>query len=267
MPSWEEPIAVSRVILIQQKRTYQWLDGFEIFDFIVAEVEMWQHETVLESTEAIANSVITKFQPLEFWQLGKTFERGKANIDQAQWLQVDVFITQTFNLCGTRIVEIQFFNLESNAILLLQSVCISYFLHFLPPHNNAALSYYCTFLTKQVWRYFDASDRAGTSCSTSGQAAILPHAKPNLKSFSNPIFFIFLGGHLHGNYAKNSKRNRFAKLLQGLRKSCSIVYASAYWQHSAPLPPHSCCSQVLPLCSLCVCDGQVRPMAAVHLEK
>ena len=40
MPSWEEPIAVSRVILIQQKRTYQWLDGFEIFDFIVAEVEM-----------------------------------------------------------------------------------------------------------------------------------------------------------------------------------------------------------------------------------
>ena len=84
--SIEEPFAVSRVILIQQKRTYQWLDGFEIFDFIVAEVEMWQHGTVLESTEAIANSVITKFQPLEFWQLGKTFERGKANIDQAQRL-------------------------------------------------------------------------------------------------------------------------------------------------------------------------------------
>lgn len=90
---------------------YQWLDGFEIFNFVVAEVEMWQHGTVLESTEAIANSVITKFQPLEFWQLGKPFERGKANVDQAQWLQIDVFITQAFDLCGTRIVEIQFLNL------------------------------------------------------------------------------------------------------------------------------------------------------------
>ena len=91
---------------------------------------MWQHGTVLESTEAIANSVITKFQPLEFWQLGKTFERGKANVDQAQWLQVDVFITQTFNLCGTRIVEIQFFNLEKRkekSAILLQSVYFSTF--------------------------------------------------------------------------------------------------------------------------------------------
>ena len=147
---------------------------------------MWQHGTVLESTEAIANSVITKFQPLEFWQLGKTFERGKANVDQAQWLQVDVFITQTFNLCGTRIVEIQFFNLERKSAILLQSVCR--FSTFFCRHI-ITLHFHIYSQEVHVWRDFDASDRAGTSCATSGPSRHIATRQAKLNSHSQPISF------------------------------------------------------------------------------
>ena len=170
---------------------------------------MWQHGTVLESTEAIANSVITKFQPLEFWQLGKTFERGKANVDQAQWLQVDVFITQTFNLCGTRIVEIQFFNLERK----VQFYCnLSTFLHFLPPHNNAALSYILTGGTRltRLWRIWPSRYKL---CYKRTKPPYCHTPSQTKFPFPNPFHPLFLSLKNLENYAKNFNKNRLAKCL------------------------------------------------------
>lgn len=146
---------------------------------------MWQHGTVLESTEAIANSVITKFQPLEFWQLGKTFERGKANVDQAQWLQVDVFITQTFNLCGTRIVEIQFFNLEGEKCNFI-AICLLFYIFC---RHIITLHFHIYSQEVHVWRDFDASDRAGTSCATSGPSRHIATRQAKLNSHF-PTHFI-----------------------------------------------------------------------------
>ena len=50
------------IIWLQMTATYQWLKGFEIFDFIVAEVQVRQVWAVFEYNEAIGNSVIPEFQ-------------------------------------------------------------------------------------------------------------------------------------------------------------------------------------------------------------
>ena len=70
-----------RRLQVVTNHTYQWLNCFEIFDFIVTEVKVGQKWTVFEGTKAIVESVITEFELLEFWQLREPLESGQAHVD------------------------------------------------------------------------------------------------------------------------------------------------------------------------------------------
>ena len=127
---------------------------------------------------------------------------------------------------------------------------LSTFLHFLPPHNNAALSYILTGGTRltRLWRIWPSRYKL---CYKRTKPPYCHTPSQTKFPFPNPFHPLFLSLKNLGNYAKNFNKHRLAKsLLQGWRKVVQL-YASAYWQHSAPLPPLLQCLRVLPL-SVCM---------------
>ena len=57
--------------------SYQWLQGLEIFDLVIADAEMGQLRTFLESSESAADPVVAQLKPLQFRQLRETLQTGK----------------------------------------------------------------------------------------------------------------------------------------------------------------------------------------------
>ena len=143
---------------------------------------------------------------------------------------------------------------------------LSTFLHFLPPHNNAALSYILTGGTRltRLWRIWPSRYKLCYKrtkppyCHTPSQTKF-----PFPTHFIHFIYLKKIFGTMQRISISTDWQNvSFARLA----KSCSIVCVSLLTTQCTSPSLASVLESFTALC-MYVTDGQVRPMAAAHLEK